>query len=68
MNVAYLATGNDTTLDKAPCGTDVIVHRRNIMVGIGCGCVRRKDLRFLGNRGFLSELMGESDGRPLKNV
>ena len=39
MTIAYL--------DKNGCeDKDVIAHTRNITIGIGCGCMRKKSYKF----------------------
>ena len=41
MDVAYTRNLNETDTD----GSEVVVHKRNVMVAIGCGCVQSRPRR-----------------------
>ena len=44
MDVAYTMNLNDTS-SQGQVGSEVVVHKRNVMVAIGCGCVQSRPRR-----------------------
>ena len=43
MDVAYTRNLNDT--ETSQVGSEIVVHKRNVMVAIGCGCVQSRPRR-----------------------
>ena len=57
MDVAY-TTNNSTT------GDEMVVHKRNVVVGIGCGCVQTRPRRI---QQFVQMMVEKRNGKNLKN-
>ena len=56
MDVAY-TTNNSTT------GDELVIHKRNVVVGIGCGCVQTRPRRI---QQFVQMMVEKRNGKVTK--